>query len=617
MGRITNQLATPLNWTSTEDYSAFDRLDGRHPWQEHHPYSCVLYPVRRLPDGEVVYFNFELAKEMGLIASDHPHVMNSQLRERILSTFCLQIINEYDEASGRQFPKDTLKPHPYMATRYLQLQHKDRKGRTSGDGRSIWNGSLTHRGVTWDVSSRGTGVTRLAPGAVEAGKNLRTGDTSFGYGCGMADLDELMSCALMSEIFHKNQIPTERTLCVIDLGKGLAIGVRAGTNLTRPAHIFLHLKQKEPQRLRAALDSFIERQVRNRRWNMSLRSSAKRDQKALYQIAKSYAEFAAKLEREYVFCWLDWDGDNCLADAAILDYGSIRMFGLRHDQYRYDDVERFSTNLNEQPAKARLIVQVFAQAFDFAGRKKFRPLSQYGKHPVLRYFDQHFRKTKRELLLKQCGWTDVQVERILKNKASTLRKLEDSFHFFETAKAKRRFEKLPDGINRPARFNMRRFLRDLPETLLQLDLSTQELPLYFSLMEAESQSSIRFSPGHRKQLKVFLKAYLELVQCSHQDTATTLLEMAQRANQMCRPHRITGNSVEHVVWELLKFRRRGGSLQDLQELMDAFIQQQTVAPEHFLKSQFRWVRAAEAPQTATDRVFKSMMDLVTSFEEDI
>lgn len=110
-----------------------------------------------------------------------------------------------------------------MATRYLQLQHKDKTGRTSGDGRSIWNGEVEHNGVVWDVSSRGTGVTKLAPGAVEADKPLRSGSTAFGYGCGLADIDELVASAIMAEIFYKNNIPTERTLAVIDLGRGNGI----------------------------------------------------------------------------------------------------------------------------------------------------------------------------------------------------------------------------------------------------------------------------------------------------------------------------------------------------------------------------------------------------------
>ena len=58
-----------------------------------------------------------------------------------------------------------------------------------------------------------------------------------------------------------------------------------------------------------------------------------------------------------------------LIDAGIIDYGSIRQFGLRHDEYRYDDVERFSTNLNEQNRKLGFIIQTFAQLVDFLQNK--------------------------------------------------------------------------------------------------------------------------------------------------------------------------------------------------------------------------------------------------------
>ena len=51
-----------------------------------------------------------------------------------------------------------------MATRYLQLQHEIRQGKTSGDGRSIWNGYLKTKTLTFDISSRGTGATILVPG---------------------------------------------------------------------------------------------------------------------------------------------------------------------------------------------------------------------------------------------------------------------------------------------------------------------------------------------------------------------------------------------------------------------------------------------------------------------
>jgi hypothetical protein len=173
-------------------YAAFDKLDGRHPWMEKVPEGFVAYRVRQLNTGKVAYFNFVLAKEMGLIDSSHPQKLNETLEKQIINTFSIQIINEYDELNKKRIPSESIRPHKYMATRYLQLQHSNKRGKTSGDGRGIWNGTVQHRGTTWDVSSRGTGVTCLAPGAVEANKPLKTGGSEFGYGCGLAEIDELL-----------------------------------------------------------------------------------------------------------------------------------------------------------------------------------------------------------------------------------------------------------------------------------------------------------------------------------------------------------------------------------------------------------------------------------------
>ena len=42
--------------------------------------------------------------------------------------------------------------------------------------------------------------------------------------------------------------------------------------------------------------------------------------------------------------WLDWDGDNILTDGSIIDYGSVRQFGLYHHSYRFADIDRMSTS---------------------------------------------------------------------------------------------------------------------------------------------------------------------------------------------------------------------------------------------------------------------------------
>src|SRR4051812_14998435 len=152
---------------------------------------------------------------MGLIPLDHRASITKDLEQVILDTFSLQIINEYDVERGKKYPPETIRPHPYMATRYLQVQHRSRQGRTSGDGRSIWNGYIKNDTLTFDISSRGTGATILSPGAQSANGAVATGDYTHGYASGLADLDEMLGSAVMSEIFYRQGIPTERCLTVI------------------------------------------------------------------------------------------------------------------------------------------------------------------------------------------------------------------------------------------------------------------------------------------------------------------------------------------------------------------------------------------------------------------
>src|SRR5215470_15002413 len=125
---------------TTSAYRAFARIDGRHPYRDAVAGGSVDYAARRRHDGEVAFFNFALAREMGLIAESHPDRLTPGLRRAVLDAFALAIINEYDLAHGLAVKRQDRLPHPYMATRYLQLQHPDRRGTTSGDGRSVWNG---------------------------------------------------------------------------------------------------------------------------------------------------------------------------------------------------------------------------------------------------------------------------------------------------------------------------------------------------------------------------------------------------------------------------------------------------------------------------------------------
>lgn len=603
-------------------YAAFDKLDGRHPWMEKVPEGFVAYRVRQLNTGKVAYFNFVLAKEMGLIDSSHPQKLNETLEKQIINTFSIQIINEYDELNKKRIPSESIRPHKYMATRYLQLQHSNKRGKTSGDGRGIWNGTVQHRGTTWDVSSRGTGVTCLAPGAVEANKPLKTGGSEFGYGCGLAEIDELLGAAILAEIMHLQGIPTERVLCVIDLGKGYGIGVRAAPNLIRPAHLFLYLKQERYEELKAATNYFLERQISNKKWNIraKLNSYAAYDEMTEI-ICESFAKFTATLDIDYVFAWLDWDGDNVLADAGIIDYGSVRQFGIRHDKYRYDDIERFSTNLNEQRQKARLLVQVFVQMVDYLKTQKRKPLKAFSNDPTLLKFNKYFVKFRSERLLFRMGFSQIQRENILKSKPELFEHFDKVFCYLERAKISGTQIKVADGVNHPALFNMRNILGFLPQYYLNNDdFQKTHMPEaeFFKLIISSFAKSndAQLSKRQKKAIARFQVLYKELITiASLKGRPENILRgISFRAQALNSEKRITGNALIEIVNQLLAEKKRGLSHDQIQNIVDRFVHDHINLPEAPTSRHYR--NTTKAPSVKSD-LYSRLLNLVADHKEDI
>ncbi|MBV2168884.1 MAG: hypothetical protein KUL82_09265 [Bdellovibrio sp.] len=604
----------------TNFYSSFEQLNGVHPWMDAVKDGYVSYRVRALQTGKVAYFNFILAKEMGLIPPDHPHQMTEDLESKLIETFSIQIINEYDELSNRRIDPDTIRPHRYMATRYLQLQHANKQGKTSGDGRGIWNGTVYHRGLTWDVSSRGTGVTCLAPGAVAAQKPLKTGGTEFGYGCGLAEIDELLAASILAEVMHLQGLRTERVLCVIDLGKGYGIGVRAAPNLIRPAHLFLYLKQEKYESLKAATDYLIDRQVSNKVWNITAKGNAKYDE-LLSCICNSFGEFTAQLDIDYIFAWLDWDGDNVLADAGIIDYGSVRQFGIRHDKYRYDDVERFSTNLNEQKQKARLIVQVFAQMVDYLKTKKKKALREFARHPQVERFNEVFDQKRAERLLYRMGFNETQRNHIFAQK-DLFARFDKEFSFFERAKVSGNTEKVADGVNHPALYNMRSILREYPKFLNESPLPFEkrwmtENSFFKTILSSFAKSrDARMGEKQRRHIESFQQLYRELVLCAagKQKPESLLKGICERAEKLNSEKRITGNALIEMVEEIITEKKKGLSMDQIQKIVDRLVYENNGMPEMPVSRYYRDLQ--NTPAVKMD-LYAKLLSLVEENSESI
>jgi uncharacterized protein YdiU (UPF0061 family) len=564
-------------------YEKFRELDGTHPWRDVSYDGYVDYQARYRPNGRVLYFNFPLAREMNLIPADHPQTITKELEQVVLETFSLQIINEYDLRSGKRYSTDTVRPASFMATRYLQTQHRNKKGKTSGDGRSIWNGFLKGKCLTFDVSSRGTGATILSPGAQKSDGAVETGDESYGYSSGLADLDEMLGSAVMSEIFYRQGIPTERCLTVIGFPDGTAIGVRSAPNLIRPAHIFRYLKQGRLTELKASMDYFIDREVQNEFWQVP-RGNAKYE-KALEYLARSHGKMAAVLEEEYIFNWLAWDGDNMLASGAILDYGSIRQFAAKHDQYRFKDVDRYSASLAEQRYWARLIIQTFAQAVDFICSGKKQNLNAFKDAECLRVFDQVFKDETDYRVLWRIGFTPEQVEKLREKAKEDIRQFHRSLSYFEDLKVSKGIERVDDGFTHKPVFLIRNLLRLLPayyvaQAINRADDESAYMPadMFCKSMAASyvGKRDLESTLTRRNHIRNFQRCYLQLIAGLDEPFDEVLKTIQERSAIINHRHRITGDAVVYMIEEIIAMK--GRRIHGLQAALEAFIASQVLIP---------------------------------------
>jgi hypothetical protein len=544
-------------------YSRFAEINGDHPLKSSAPGSFIEYQVRSRKKAKLFYFNYALAKEMGLIEENHPESMNASLEKTLLHTFSLVIINEYDQLHQIKVPQEDIRTNKYMATRYLQIQHDNKLGLTSGDGRSIWNGFFEGKDSCWDLSSCGTGATVLSPAFSKSKKYIKTGDPSVSYGCGYSDLDEGLAALVLSEVFARNSIETERVLCILEFPGNLAITVRAAKNLIRPSHLFGYVKQGDYDQLKKIVDYYVWRQEKN---NFSLKkmgylSSAKKYQKFLATQVEIFAQMAARLEDEYIFCWLDWDGDNILMNGGIIDYGSVRQFGLFHHEYRYDDVDRYSTTIVEQKAKAKYIVQTFVQITDFLINKKKKPITDYAKDPMLDEFERIFEEKKIEHLLYKLGLPSKYFEYLTKKHLKSVEDFQKDFSYFERTKSKRGVHEVPDGINWNAIFCMRDILREFPQIYLSREgfLNPTE---FIDIIRSNyaTPSDLELTPYRIQKIQSFQENYLALMKVvadkAEVPLDNLLLEVHKRSSIINKYDRITGDSVTLIVSEIMKNKNK-------------------------------------------------------------
>ena len=567
--------------TVKDPYKKFKSINGSHPFKKVLPNAFVDYQARKRHGAKIRFFNFELACEMGLIPKSHEHKLTSELEEKIKDTFGITIINEFDIENNRKFPEEDIKSGSYMATRYLQLQHKDKTGKFSGDGRSIWNGQIRNNGKIWDISSCGTGATKLSPATTKYDKFFESGDPSISYGCGYAEIDEGLAQALFSEVFVQNEIRTERTLAVLEFEKGYAINIRAHQNLLRPSHFFMHLKQNDDLSLKSLLDYHIDLERNGEHFDKCPKGIGKYDF-FLKHFSKTFGNIASTFENQYIFCWLDWDGDNILMDGSIIDYGSIRQFGMFHSEYRYDDVDRFSTSIVEQRDKARYIVQTFIQVVDYIKTGQKKSISLFKKHWALDVFDKEFELEKNRSILFKIGFRDEEINFLINNHIKKVKEFRKIFSYFERSKSKRGVVKVPDGVSVDAIFCMRDILRTLPKLLITRKETISDIEFIQILKSSyASEEDCEINAYRSKMIKTFQRLYHKLIELVsvHNDFSfdKQILNLSLRSSVINKMERVTGDSISLIVEKLMKERNKI-SVEEIYQIIRDFSEIQNFNP---------------------------------------
>ena len=388
----------------------------------------------------------------------------------------------------------------------------------------------------------------------------------------------------MSYIFNKNNIRTEQTLCVIEYKDNLSINVRVHGNLLRPSHFFLYLKQDNIDALKRITNYYIDRSAGLSSWADCPQSKNKRYDYLLGKVVDDFATISATFEDEYIFCWLDWDGDNILMDGGIIDYGSIRQFGLLHHEYKYDDVERYSTSILEQKSKAKYMVQNFIQIVDYLKTGDKKNLGEFSDHAALSEFETIYEQRKKENLLKRLGFSLKKAKQLIKRDHKTIETFQKVFSYFERAKTKEGIVEISDGKTCDAIFNMRNILRDLPQVLIaeQRELTDDEFIEIIASAFA-TEEDLEMTSYRKAKIKEFQRCYLALVHsCAsifQEEVEDTLLTMSTRSQFINKPNRITGDAVTHIV-NLVMNQRKNLSPEGLYQVIQDLAITQNTNPEN-------------------------------------
>ena len=97
-----------------------------------------------------------------------------------------------------------------------------------------------------------------------------------------------------------------------------------------------------------------------------------------------------------------------------------------------------------------------------------RNIKNFKSHSILKLFDEHFHKSRLELLLAKTGLS-IQSKRSTFSRSipGWVRRFRYDFSYFEKTRSSRGVYKVADGVTCDAIFSMREILKELPKRFLE------------------------------------------------------------------------------------------------------------------------------------------------------
>jgi hypothetical protein len=218
------------------------------------------------------------------------------------------------------------------------------------------------------------------------------------------------------------------------------------------------------------------------------------------------------------------------------------------------------------------------------------------------------------------GFNQTQRENILK-KPKLFARFDKEFNFFERAKISGTEEKVADGVNHAALYNMRSIFSLMPRYLMTSPLGfsdrlMDEQKFFKAIISSfAKRRDARMGEKQRRHIIEFQELYKEmLATAAGKNSPDNILHGITERAEKLNSDRITGNALIELVEEILVEKRKGLPLDQIQKIIDRLVLAQNGMPEMNLS---KFYRERQGSPAVKQDLYSKLLRLVQENRESI